>query len=218
MALSWTFIGSAGALLLCCGIMIPVWFFTRRLSDEEDWRYAPAGPEARGRKMSQRTRIRLLVALPVFITAAIWVFTGVMADSILRSAPSLAYNSKVDFEDDQWAAGCSSYKSVNSYRFRSGSTLELRYGSFTGAKTLWRLYAGEEEEREVILRYQAEVEKGQADLVLVHPDGTVTRLSEQSSPYTFTAGAGETRLRLIGNKGKLALELTVQDQNGRWVD
>ena len=218
MNLSWTLIGGAAALALGCLVMLPVWFFTRRLPDEE-WQYAPEGPEIRKPRLSRRTKVRLLVALPVLFTGAVWIFAGVMADAIQKGAPPPAYGAgEVDFGSDQWAAECGGSRAVYSRRFRSRSTLKLHYGSFTGAKTLWRLYNGEGRSQEITLQYQVEVEEGQADLVLVHPDKTVTRLSEQSSPYTFTAGEGETRLRLIGDKGKLAVELTVPRMSGQWME
>ena len=62
------------------------------------------------------------------------------------------------------------------------------------------------------------MEEGRGDLVLVWPDGTVTRLSGESSPCTFTAGAGETRLRLIGDRGKLEYTVTIPSRNGQWMD
>ena len=139
MNLSWTLIGGAAALALGCLVMLPVWFFTRRLPDEE-WQYAPEGPEIRKPRLSRRTKVRLLVALPVLFTGAVWIFAGVMADAIQKGAPPPAYGAgEVDFGSDQWAAECSSSRAVYSRRFRSRSTLKLHYGSFTGAKTLWRL-------------------------------------------------------------------------------
>ena len=69
MNLSWTLIGGAAALALGCLVMLPVWFFTRRLPDEE-WQYAPEGPEIRKPRLSRRTKVRLLVALPVLFTGA----------------------------------------------------------------------------------------------------------------------------------------------------
>ena len=66
--------------------------------------------------------------------------------------------------------------------------------------------------------YQIEVKEGQGDLVLVWPDDTVTRLSGETSPYTFTAGAGETRLRLIGDGGKLEFTITIPSRSGQWMD
>ena len=54
--------------------------------------------------------------------------------------------------------------------------------------------------------------------MLVWPDDTVTRLSGETSPYTFTAGAGETRLRLIGDGGKLEFTITIPSRSGQWMD
>jgi len=123
-----------------------------------------------------------------------------------------------DFYNDQWAAECNSstaYQTVEKHRRH-----QLAYSceSFTGGHTFWRIYTGRDEEEPVTLHYQLTVESGLADLVLVRPDGTVTRLSGENSPYTFTPQKGESRVKLIGDEGKLSLELTIREMRGQWMD
>ena len=118
------------------------------------------------------------------------------------------------------AAGCEDYIARQVWKERKQDTLTFCCESFTGAGTLWytsNQYGG----REVRISRRMEVEEGRGELVLVHPDGTVTRLSGERSPYCFFPQAGETSLRLLGDEGKLELTVTVRPLDGgagRWSD
>lgn len=123
----------------------------------------------------------------------------------------------VDFDNDVWVAEYGGSVARNTVRRKTPRSLTLRCGSFTGASTLWRIYDGDGG-KEIAIEYQIAVEEGRADLALVRPDGTVTRLSEESSPYVFTAAPGETRLRLIGDGGKVEVSVTIPSRAGNWTD
>ena len=81
----------------------------------------------------------------------------------------------------------------------SDGTITLTCGSFTGADELWSV---PETAGEISIDYTMTVGQGRAGLVLVGPDGAVTRLDGRQ-PHSFTPGpGGMTRLRLIGDGGQ----------------
>lgn len=123
----------------------------------------------------------------------------------------------VSFESDRWAAECSFCTSEEQMRHLSDGVASFCWGRFTGAENLWGI-RGEEAE-EVTIAYTLTAEGGKADLVLLHPDNTVTRLSGESSPYTFTPQRDSmTYLRLIGDGGeKITAEITIQNEGGHWI-
>ncbi len=179
-------------------------------------RLASPQPEAAGPELpvpqkhrGRRAGAAIFAVLSLVLLLAAWVVLS------LELAPA----QPVDFYSDAWAAECGSAVSRNTVRRkdRRARTLTVSHGSFTGAATLWRIYTGGGGE-EITIVYQIEVKEGQGDLVLVWPDDTVTRLSGETSPYTFTAGAGETRLRLIGDRGKLEFTITIPSRSGQWMD
>lgn len=157
--------------------------------------------------------VRRLASL---FTAAVFVVLAALF-LLIFSSVEFTPAQPPDFYSDQWAAECNSSTARQSVKKRYRHDLTYSCESFTGAQTLWRVYVSSGEGEAVTLHYQMTVEEGLADLALVRPDGTVTRLSGGTSPYTFTPQEGETRLRLIGEKGRLRLELTIREMSGQWM-
>ena len=209
--LPWSTIWLAASAAFFCIAMGALWFFTRKVPLEETWHPTP---EIEHRRLSQRARVRLVVSVPIVIVTLGWALLGAMLGSVTVTPAQ-----PPDFDSDSWAAECNSSTARNTVRRwdQRTRTLAGSCGSFTGAHTLWRIYTPQGGE-EITIEYRIEVEEGRGDLVLVWPDGTVTRLSGESSPCTFTAGAGETRLRLIGDRGKLEYTVTIPSRNGQWMD
>lgn len=207
--MTWGLICTSASAAFFCIAMGLVWLFTRRIPQEVPQH---SGPEIEKRGFSRRTKARLLAAIPIMAVSLTGIFAGVLMDSITVGEPITP-----DFYSDTWAAECNSSVSRQSVSRKKRRTRSFNCDSFTGAHTLWRIHT-KSGGQEIELEYQLEVEKGLADLVLVYPDGTVTRLSGEDSPYTFTAREGETRLRLIGDKGKLEYTVTIQSMDGTWLD
>lgn len=157
-----------------------------------------------------RKMILILAAATLLILGSVLM----MFFSHVEAAPA----QPPDFWSDQWAAECGSSTARDTVKKRYRRDLSYQCGSFTGAHTLWRVYVASGQGKETAIQYQLTVEDGLADLVLVEPDGKVTRLSGETSPYTFTPQQGETRLRVIGDKGKFSLELTIGNRNGQWME
>lgn len=157
---------------------------------------------------------RKLIITAVLLTAAALTLTLALLLSHIEITPA----QPPDFWNDQWAAECSSSTARETVKKRYRRDLSYRCGSFTGAHTLWRVYVASGQGKETAIQYQMTVEDGLADLVLVEPDGRVTRLSGETSPYTFIPREGETRLRIIGDEGKFSLELTIRNRNGQWME
>jgi len=157
-----------------------------------------------------RKNILILAAAIVFFVGIIFAVVFTLIETVPIQPP--------DFYSDQWAAECGDSIARRTVTKRRRHYLAYSCESFTGGHTFWRVYIGSGEGEPVALHYQLTVEDGLADLVLVRPDGTVTRLSEESSPYTFTPQEGESRVKLIGDDGKLSLELTIREMSGQWMD
>lgn len=154
----------------------------------------------------------------IIITTAALLTALALTLTLLFSRIEAAPAQPPDFWSDQWAAECGSSTARDTVKKRYRRDLSYQCGSFTGAHTLWRVYVASGQGKETAIQYQMTVEDGLADLVLVEPDGKVTRLSGETSPYTFTPQQGETRLRVIGDKGKFSLELTIGNRNGQWME
>lgn len=209
--LSWGTVWLTASAVFFCLAMGALWFFSRKIPLEETWH---STPEIEPRRLSRRGRIRLVTSVPIVIVSLGWALMGLMLQSFTVTPAQ-----PPDFDSDTWVAECSSSTSRNSVtrKNRRARTISVRYGSFTGAHTLWRIYTPSGGE-EITIEYRITVEEGRGDLALVRPDGTVARFSKESSPYTFTAEPGETRLRVIGDEGKLEYTVTIPSRSGQWMD
>ena len=202
MALKAVFTGVFIAVWLAAGVLL-LWLPARMAPPAE-----ASGPEIPRRRWGpgRRAGAAAFGVLSLVLLGAAWAF------STIEIAPA----QPPDFDNDAWVADCSSSFARDTVSHKKRRSLTQSCGSFTGAKTLWRVY-DKEGGKEIAIEYQIAVSSGRADLALVQPDGTVTRLSGETSPYTFTTGAGETRLRLIGDGGKVEVSVTIPSMAGNWV-
>lgn len=199
MALKAVFTGVFIAVWLAAGVVL-LWLPARLAPPPRS-----AGPEVPSRWPGRRWRVAFGAVSLVLAGAAV----GVASVEVKPLT--------VDFDNDVWVAEYGGSVARNTVRRKTPRSLILRCGSFTGASTLWRIYDGDGG-KEIAIEYQIAVEEGRADLALVRPDGTVTRLSGESSPYVFIAAPGETRLRLIGDGGKVEVSVTIPSRAGNWTD
>lgn len=191
------------------GVFIAVWLAAGVLLLWLPARMGASGPEIPRRRWGpgRRAGAAAFGVLSLVLLGAAWAF------STIEIAPA----QPPDFDNDAWVADCSSSFARDTVSHKKRRSLTQSCGSFTGAKTLWRVY-DKEGGKAIAIEYQIAVSSGRADLALVQPDGTVTRLSGETSPYTFTTGAGETRLRLIGDQGKVEFSLTIPYGFGTWME
>lgn len=161
------------------------------------------------RKRTRRPKKRLFLAVLPLIA-----ITGLLCWAALQALGAGDALALVEFDSDSWAARCTAYTAQNRSRQLSDGTITLTCGSFTGADELWSV---PETAGEISIDYTMTVGQGRAGLVLVGPDGAVTRLDGRQ-PHSFTPGpGGMTRLRLIGDGGQdIKASITIRG-GGAWV-
>lgn len=207
--MTWETLMTGMALTVCPALWLLIsWLVARNCPKEE---YVQNGPELVRVRFTRRKKILLFTAIPLAFVAVVWLFLGVVLGSTLGNITPVRVE---DYRGDDWVAETEEYH-AGSYSYSGGGgPARIAYSDFSGAKTLWKIQG---DGSETSIQYEMAVDWGQADLALVHPDGSVTRLSQMSSPYTFVPAEGTTRLRLIGDGGDIRFRLAFREKGNRWV-
>ncbi|MGE5391231.1 MAG: hypothetical protein ACM3PE_09240 [Deltaproteobacteria bacterium] len=105
----------------------------------------------------------------------------------------------------EWDTHAYSYYDQNS----PNHDLDLKFGSFNGYDTFYRLNASRE--GTITVKYDSSIDKGRFKIVMVSPDHELSRIAEGSGKGSkeVKLAPGESRIKIVGDKATGTVKMTI---------
>ncbi|WP_130805339.1 hypothetical protein [Senegalia massiliensis] len=141
--------------------------------------------------------------LLIFILTIFLSFT-LMGCSYLSEKKGEVYN-----DNHEIASGEDSALFIKSVENNMGNNKSLRFSSFSGVKTLWKIES--QGNGKVILDYDIEVTEGDFKIVLVTPDKEIVEIYEKDivDNKELKLESGKSQIKMVGNKAKAKIKINI---------
>lgn len=145
------------------------------------------------------------------ISKRMLVIIVILTAIIITGCSSAArYQDSIFDDEEKIISDGDSYTYKQRIGNNSKDKLDIKYTSFSGMETIYKITT--KEESEITFDFESEVEKGDFKAVLIMPDDQVINIinGAQEGNETLQLKEGTSRLKLVGSKAKGHIKINIK--------